>query len=169
MKKCTAYLITLTAMLCFFTSSAYGAPILTNNAKGTQYREQIKSKMQKISELQRANKKLVRVTENKIKKIDELMMYMPENRVLSLEHIQQEMDAIQKNIQTDFEKIIELDSSIWKLLNTANKSIEKKDYITGINLLDRAIEKLEMKHSLLIQYDKSLDQYMKFIQSVELK
>lgn len=167
LKRLLAVLLVLIIFFSFDTVKAHAllSPLGENPQKITLAKE----KRAVIKEHQTANKKLEKQIELKSKKLENILVKLPEDNLIPEEVLQNQLGGKMELIMDHLMQIGELELSAWDKLKTGNNLINNQKYDSGLNKLDEAIIDLEQKHEMLVNFIADLDELLTFFSSTQQK
>jgi hypothetical protein len=128
-----------------------------------------KEKRSVIKELQKTNKKLEKQVEIKSKKLENILVKLPEESLIPEEILQNQLGGKMELIMDHLMQIGEVELSAWDNLKAGNNLINNHKYDVGLKKLNRAISDLEQKHEMLVNFIADLDELITFLSSTQEK
>lgn len=156
-------------MLLFFHFDIAKAQQLTPPKNDNAQLMEIKEKRKLITKHLQKNKELENLVEIKSKKVEDLLVKVPENKVIPQAILQNQIGQYMDIIMNHLSRISEQEKIMWESINAANKDINKKNYTSGIKKLDRTIDALEKKYEYLTVFNKDLDDLLSFFSTIQQK
>jgi hypothetical protein len=137
--------------------------------EATEQQELAKAKRGLIKSHQKSNKKLEKKIEIKSKKIEKILVTLPEDSLIPDSVIESQLGGKMEIMMDHLMQIGEVELSAWDNLKSGNKLIEAKKYSAGLKKLDIAIKNLETKHEMLIVLNQDFDDFIAFLNSIQAK
>lgn len=130
---------------------------------------QIKELRESIKQHLKDNKKIEIQIEKSSKKVEKVLVKLPQNSLVSQEIIDEQISPKLEMIMSQLMQVGEYETSSWKHLNTANRLIKNKKYDAGVKHLGKANADLQEKHELMIVFEQDLEEFLIFINSLQHK
>jgi hypothetical protein len=163
-------LVPLLALLLFFSFDVVKAQNSLNPSNEDSEKITLAAEKRKIiREHQKANEKLETLIEKKSKKIEKILIELPNNTLIPDEVLQNQLDGKMDFIMNHLMQIGDVELSAWDNLNSGNRLINNKKYDAGLKKLDKSISNLERKHELLNHFITELDELLAFLNSIQNK
>lgn len=169
MKKWKPFIAALVLILFVSSNFAYASSIFETKSDNKQMMDEIKEKRDIVKQHRKTNAKLEKQVEKKSKEVEKMLVSIGKSNLAGQQEFETKFHKRLDVIANELIEIGSFETSMWSDLKTANRLIKAKKYEAGLKSLDKAINDLEKKHKMLVEFDKSLDELIIFLKSVQHK
>lgn len=156
-------------MLIFFSFDTAKAQTANPPEENSAQLLEIEEKRNIIKEHLQKNKELEDIVEKKSKKVEDLLVKVPEITIVPQELLQSQIEERMDTIFAHLTEISEQEGIMWRSINSGNRDIEAKRYSAGIKKLNKTINALEAKYTHLTEFNSDLDDILAFLSSIQQK